>query len=134
MKPKNKTVIALIVLGTSLLCSFFGGFGVVAGGLGSIFPVLDQVARPIVCGSDVMQAEQHVNTFRPGSTSYTITVYCVDDTTGVKQDVTGRAQAVLGLISSTILFIPFCAVLILLYVLITRGINKIRQQQEAGGY
>ncbi len=116
-------LIMLIILGSSLFC----GFVVIAGGLGSFFPPLNQVAKPFVCGSDVMQVEQHVYSYKPGSTSYTITVYCVDGTTGAKKDVTNQAQSIIGLISSAILFVPFLFLVFL-------GINKIRQQQIAGGY
>jgi hypothetical protein len=119
---KSYIVIALVVLGISLFCGFVG-----IAGLGSFFPPLNQVAKPIVCGSDVMQVEQHVYSYKPGSTSYTITVYCVDGTTGAKKDVTNQAQSIIGLISSAILFVPFLFLVFL-------GINKIKQQQAEGGY
>ena len=122
MNMKDNIFIALVVLGISL----FFGFVVIAG-LGSFFPSLNQVAKPIVCGSDVMQVDQHVYSYKPGSTSYTITVYCVDGTTGAKKDVTNQAQSIMGLISSAILFVPFLFLVFL-------GINKIRQQQAKGGY
>jgi hypothetical protein len=117
---KGNIFIFLVVLGISL----FFGFVVIAG-LGSFFPALNQVAKPIVCGSDVMQVDQHVYSYKPGSTSYTITVYCVDGTTGVKKDVTNLAQLVIGLISSGTLFVP-------LIFLFYWGINKLRQKQAAG--
>jgi hypothetical protein len=117
---KDNIFIVLVVLGISL----FFGFVIIAG-LGSFFPALNQVAKPIVCGSDVMHVDQHVYSFKPGSTSYTITVYCVDATTGVKKDVTNRAQLVIGLISSGVLFVP-------LIFLSYWGINKLRQKQATG--
>ena len=119
---KYNIVIALVVLGISLFCGFVG-----IAGLGSFFPSLNQVGKPFVCGADIMQVEQHVYSYKPGSTSYTITVYCVDDATGTKKNVTNLAQSILGLISSTILFVPFL-------FLVFRGINKIRQQQTTGIY
>jgi hypothetical protein len=122
MNMKDRIFIALIVLGISL----FFGFVVIAG-LGSFFPPLNQVAKPIVCGSDVMQVDQHVYSYKPGSTSYTITIYCVDSATGIKKDVTNLVQPIIGLISSAILFVPFL-------FLVFFGINKLRQQQKAAGY
>ena len=123
-------VVILIILGSSL----FSGFVVFAGGLGSFFPSLNQIAKPIVCGSDVMQVEQHVYSYKPGSTSYTITVYCINDTTGAQKDVTNQTQLVTGLIYSAILFVPFLFVAFLVVFLIVQSINKIRQQQATGNY
>ena len=122
MNMKDNIFIALVVLGISL----FFGFVVIAG-LGSFFPPLNQVTKPIVCGSNVMQVDQHVNSYKPGSTSYTVTVYCIDGASGAKKDVTILAQSMIGLISSAILFVPF---LFLVY----GGINKIKKQQAKGGY
>ena len=122
MHLKDNIFIGLVVLGISL----FFGFVVIAG-LGSFFPPLNQVAKPIVCGSDVMQVDQHVYSYKPGSTSYTTTVYCIDGTTGAKKNVTILAQSIIGLISSAILFGP-------ILFLVFRGINKIKQQQAKGGY
>jgi len=122
MNMKDNIVIALVVFGISLFCGFVG-----IAGLGSFFPSLNQVAKPFVCGTNVMQVEQHVYSYKPGSTSYTITEYCVDGTTGAKKDVTNLAQSIIWLISSVILFVPFL-------FLVFRGINKIRQQQATGNY
>jgi hypothetical protein len=119
---RDKIIIALVVLGGSVFCGFVG-----IAGLGSFFPLLNQVAKPFVCGTDVMQVVQHVYSYKPGSTSYTITIYCVDGTTGIKKDVTNRVPPVVGLISSAILFVPFLFLVFL-------GINKIRQNQAKGGY
>jgi hypothetical protein len=119
---RDKIFIVLLVLGASIFCGFVG-----IAGLGSFFPALNQVTKPFVCGSDVMQVEQHVHSYKPGSTSYTTTVTCVDGTTGAKKDVTNLAQSFIGLISSAILFGPF---LFLIYL----GINKIKQNQIKGGY
>ncbi|HEX7621740.1 MAG TPA: hypothetical protein VF359_11165 [Anaerolineales bacterium] len=123
MNMKDNIIIALVVLGISL----FFGFVVIAAGLGNFIPPLNQVAKPIVCGSGELQVVPHVYSYKPGSTSYTITIYCIDGTTGVKKDVTNLAKSVIGLLSSAILFVP-----ILFFVL--RGINKLRQQQATGNY
>jgi len=93
MNIKDNIFITLVVLGISI----FFGFVVIAG-LGSFFPPLNQVTKPIVCGSNGMQVDQHVYSYKPGSTSYTVTVYCIDGSTGAKKDVTNLAQSMLGLI------------------------------------
>jgi len=122
MNMKDNIFIGLVVLGISLFCGFVG-----IAGLGSFFPLLNQVAKPFVCGTDVMQVEQHVYSYKPGSTSYTNTIYCVDGTTGIKKDVTNLVQPVVGLISSAILFVPFL-------FLVFRWINKTREKQATGNY
>jgi hypothetical protein len=122
MNMKDNIFIGLVVLGMSLFCGFVG-----IAGLGSFFPLLNQVAKPFVCGTDVMQVEQHVYSYKPGSTSYTNTIYCVDGTTGIKKDVTNLVQPVVGLISSAILFVPFL-------FLVFRWINKTREKQATGNY
>jgi hypothetical protein len=53
MNMKDNIFIALVVLGISVFCGFVG-----LAGLGSFFPSLNQVTKPIVCGSDDMQVVQ----------------------------------------------------------------------------
>jgi hypothetical protein len=119
-------VVIPIILGVSLCCGF------TVGGLGSFSPQLIQVAKPIACGSDAMQVEQHVYSYKPGSTSYTITVYCVDGTTGAKKDVTNLAQFSAGLIYSVSLFVALLVVIFVVYLvvfLVVWGTNSIRRHR-----
>jgi hypothetical protein len=95
---KSYLVGALIMLGISLFC----GVIVISIGLGSLITPLNQVAKPFVCGSNDMQVVQHVYSYRPGETSWSITAYCVDAATSVKTDVTGLTQFVAGVIYSVI--------------------------------
>lgn len=96
MKSTLYTVLA--ILGISLFC----GVIVISIGFGSIFTELNQVSRPIVCGSNNLQVVQQVSHYRPGETSWTISAYCVDVETGVKKDVTLAVQLVTGVIYSLI--------------------------------
>jgi hypothetical protein len=89
---------ALVMLGISLFC----GVIVISIGFGSFFPQMNQVAKPIVCGSNDMQVVQHVYSYRPGETSWTVTAYCVDAVTGAKTDVTGLTQFAAGAIYSVV--------------------------------
>jgi hypothetical protein len=122
MNVKDKIFIVLIVLGMSVFCGFVG-----IAGLGSFFPPLNQLAKPFVCSTGVMQVDQHAYSYKPGSTSYTNTVYCVYGKTGIKKDVTKLVGPVIGLISSAILLVPFL-------FLVFGGINKIRQNQAKANY
>jgi hypothetical protein len=122
--------IVCIMLGISLFC----GVVVVSGGLGGFFPQINQVAGPLVCGSAEMQVEQHVHSYRPGATSYTVSIYCIDPASGAKNDVTGQAQLIAGAIYSLILFLPLLLAACIAGFLIHRGGRKIRQQQANGNY
>ena len=93
------------ILGVSLFC----GVVIISIGLGSLITQLNLVAKPIVCGSDDMQVMQHVYSYRPGETSWTITAYCVDRTTRAKRDVTNLTQFVAGVIYSVIPFVVLLA-------------------------
>jgi hypothetical protein len=94
---KNTLYTILFILGVSLFC----GIIVISIGFGSIFTQLNLVSEPVVCGSDNLDVVQHVNHYRPGETSWTISAYCVDSK-GVKKDVTGLVQVVTELIYSLI--------------------------------
>lgn len=85
--------------------SLIFGIFVIEIGLGSVFLQLNQIARPFVCGNDELDVVQHVDRFVPGETLYSISAYCVDSSSGDKEDVTNSVQLVAGLIYSVILFV-----------------------------
>jgi hypothetical protein len=95
---KNIIIAVLTMVGISLFC----GVIVIAIGIGSAFPQLDQIAGPIVCGNNELQIVQHVSHYQPGETNWTISAYCVDDKTSEKRDVTNLVQLVAGAIYSVI--------------------------------
>ncbi len=95
---KNTMIAVLTIVGISLFC----GVIVISIGIGSVFPQLEQVAGPIVCGSHELQIAQHIRHYRPGETNWTISAYCVDGSTGEKRDVTNLVQLVAGAIYSLI--------------------------------
>ena len=95
----------LITAAIVMLCSMFCGIIVMAIGMGSFFPVLNQVAGPIVCGNQTLQIDQHTYSYKPGSTNFTITAYCVDSQTGQKKDVTDAVQLVSGMMYSLLFFV-----------------------------
>lgn len=99
------------ILGAALglfAVSFFCGFVVFAVGFGSFFPVMNQVARPFVCGEQKLEVKQYVSHYRPGETSWSIQAFCVSET-GVKVERTGWVQFTAGLIYSIVPFIILVA-------------------------
>jgi hypothetical protein len=93
---KGKLIFLLILVGFSFFC----GFIVIAIGFGSIFPVINQVAAPIVCPNNTLKIVQDVTHYHPGETSWTATATCTDSATGKKKDVTFLLQVVAGLFYS----------------------------------
>lgn len=100
---KNSFFIVLFIINISMSLIF--GIFVIEIGLGSVYLQLNQVAAPFVCGNDDLEVEQHIDRFVPGETLYSISAYCVDSTSGDKEDVTNSVQLVAGVIYSVILFV-----------------------------
>jgi hypothetical protein len=88
------------LLGASMFC----GILMFSVAVGSIFPKVNAIAGPIVCGNRQLQITQYTASYTPGSVDTTTTDYCVDPTTGTKQEVTPLIVLVAGLIDSLILF------------------------------
>ena len=90
----------LALLGASMFCGIIL-FSVAAG---SIFPKLNAIAGPLVCGNRDLEITQYTHSYTPGSVDTTTTDYCIDPSTGSKQEVTGAIVLVAGVIDSLILF------------------------------
>jgi hypothetical protein len=73
--------------------------------VGSIFPKVNAIAAPLVCGSRKLEITQYAHSYTPGSVDTTTTDYCVDPLTGNKQEVTVVIVFVAGMIDSLILFV-----------------------------
>ena len=95
----------------------------IAIGVGSVIPQLNQIAEPIVCSKSKLEVEQHVDRFVPGETYYSISAYCVDSTTGDKKDVTDLVQFVAGSIYSIILIIVITSIIIKYWDTLERKIS-----------
>lgn len=88
-----------------LLGSMFCGIVMFSVAVGSIFPKVNAIADPVVCGSRTLEITQYTHSYTPGSVDTTTTDYCVDPATGNKQEVTGAIVLVAGMIDSLILFV-----------------------------
>ncbi len=91
----------LVLLGICLFC----GFIVFTVGIGSMYPPMNRVAGPIVCGSQPMEIIQRTYSYRPGDTTWSVDIFCVDPDTGAKVDRTFLAQLVSGMIYGVALFV-----------------------------
>jgi hypothetical protein len=118
-KIKENVVLALVLFAISFFC----GFIVFAVGLGSLFPQMNQVARPFVCGDQEMEVKQYVSHYRPGETSWTIQAFCVT-AAGNKVDRTGWVQFTAGLIYSILPFI------ILVGLAVRAKLARDKQEEE----
>jgi hypothetical protein len=101
------------ILGACMFCGILM-FSVAAG---SIWPHLNSIAAPVVCGSRQLQITQYTASYTPGSVDTTTTDYCVDPATGSKQEVTPLIVFVAGLIYSLILFVIVAAWILIRRVL-----------------
>jgi hypothetical protein len=71
--------------------------------LGSIFPKVNSIAGPIVCGNQKLDISQYTASCSPGSADTTTTFSCADLATGEKKDVTLLIGFVAGMIYSLII-------------------------------
>ena len=93
---KNFLIATLIMIGISVFC----GVVIISIGFGSVITQLNYIAKPIVCGNNVMDVTQHVDHPEDGETNWSVSIECVDNDTGARTDVTGLTQLVAGLIYS----------------------------------
>jgi hypothetical protein len=97
---KALIITALIVLG----CSMFCGIIIISIGFGAIFPQLDLISAPIVCGPRQLKYTQETTSYRRGESDTYTTNYCVD-VEGKKEDVSGQVLLVAGVMYGLILFV-----------------------------
>ena len=87
-----------------LIGSLFCGIVMFSVALGSIFPNVNAIAGPLVCGNRKLEITQYTHSYTPGSVDTTTTDHCVDQTTGRKQEVTPVIVLVAGMMDSLIFF------------------------------
>ncbi len=85
--------------------SLFVGFVLFSVAAGAVFPRLDQLtAGPLVCRG-TFQIHQDTYSYRPGQWDTMTTDYCVDNVTGVKEDISVKVMIVAGLVDSALIFV-----------------------------
>jgi hypothetical protein len=109
------------ILGVGLFC----GLLMISVSLGSIFPKINSIAGPLVCGSQSLDITQYTASYSPGSVDTTTTIYCVDTASGTKREVTPLIVLVAGLIYSLAI-----AAIILVWGAISRMTGKSKEQNR----
>ncbi len=94
----------LFLLGISLFLGFVLGGALVS----NIFPSTLRISAPLVCQGEMTVVSRQYS-YKPGSVSVEHKVYCQDETGGAKRDITFLAVMVSCLIYSGIIFLLFCA-------------------------
>jgi hypothetical protein len=89
-----------------LLISLFLGFVCVGTAIGTIIPSINRISAPLVCNGQMLVEVRHYSV-RPGEQSTQNNIYCVDETTGEKRDISILAIVVSCLIYSAIIFLLF---------------------------
>lgn len=81
MKFKGSTI-----FWTFIWCLFMGVI-TISIGLGAVFPAMNRIAKPFVCPTGIMDLDKQVYRPYPGNTITTITWYCMDEKSGVKEEL-----------------------------------------------
>jgi hypothetical protein len=89
------------VLGVCMFC----GIIMIGIALGSIFPKVNGVAGPIVCGSQREEISRYTASYTPGSVDTVTTVYCIDPATGKKRDVSFLISLASGAVYGLAIFV-----------------------------
>jgi hypothetical protein len=85
---------------------FFCGYVIISVGLGAAFPSLYKAATPIVCGKGQrLEAVLHRYSWRPGAVMQTATIYLIDESTGKKENCTGRVKLAAGAVYGLGIFV-----------------------------
>jgi hypothetical protein len=100
---KNTQVSAII---TALYWSLFTGIIIISIGIGAVFPVINQISAPLICRGGHLQDAQNTYHPAPGTTTITITWYCVNAQTGEEKEISPLLMApVAGTIYGLVIFV-----------------------------
>ncbi len=69
-----------------LFCWFIGAI-VISTGLGSFFPSINLVSKPLVCPHGELESQRHVYRPYPGTTIINVTWSCMDESSGAKREL-----------------------------------------------
>ena len=100
------------------LCIGFMGISIIGS---IIFPRVNKVAYPVVCGNGTVKIDSQTHNNYNGGTTTDTSINCVNNTTGAKTDITYSSDLVAGTFYTLAILIP----LLVLYGII-HVINKLR--------
>ena len=107
---KIKTSTLLLGILVEFIFSAFLGLTAGARGLGSLYPMLNLVAKPFVCSNGQMSYEQ--NEAQIGSATYwSGRWFCMDEQTGIRTELD---PATVFLSASPLYIIVFCSILFII--------------------
>jgi hypothetical protein len=87
----------LILLSVLMVVSLFCGFAIFAAAGGALFPSIHKLSAPLICQGTV-EIETIRASYRPGETSWTHYIYCVNGS--ARQEITIQAVLLTGLLAS----------------------------------
>jgi hypothetical protein len=106
------------------LCIGFIGISVIGS---IIFPGVNKLAYPVVCANGTVQTDRQIsNNANTGGVNINTSIYCVNNSSGAKTDITYSSDLVAGPVYSVIILIP----LLVLYGII-HVINKLRNPSNS---
>lgn len=91
------------MLGMAAGISLFVGFVIVAVAIGAIVPSMHKLTAPLICRGDV-EVETIKYSYKPGQVGWQHYIYCVNEQTGEKKEITFPAIGVTGLVASAVIF------------------------------
>ncbi len=114
MKLKTGTLLVML-----LWCWFIGAVAISVG-VGSFFPSINLVSKPLICPHGKMEPQRHVYRPYPGTTIINVTWSCTDESSGVKTEL-GDSLVVLfsGAFYGVLLFV----VALIAWPSLTKGVQ-----------
>lgn len=88
-----------VVLAILVVVSLFFGFAIFAAAGGALLPSIHKLSAPLICQGTV-EIETIRASYRPGETSWTHYIYCVNG--GERKEITAQAVLMTGLLASAV--------------------------------
>ncbi len=111
-----------------LFCWFIGAT-VFSVGIGSFFPSINFVSKPLVCPRGNLEPQRHVYRPYPGTTIINVTWSCTDESSGVKREV---GDTLVVLVSGAFYGVLLFVLALIFWPALTRGVPAESQAGIAG--
>ncbi len=111
-----------------LFCWFIGAM-VFSVGLGSFFPSINLVSKPLVCPHGKMEPQRHVYRPYPGTTIINVTWSCTDENSGTKTEL---SDSLVVLFSGAFYGVLLFVLALIAWPALTKGVPAESQAGIAG--